>query len=193
MSDKTNKEPNKWEAIAEKETIVAERQEIDADVPELNYASHKELEEQLNALDIKYNEAISALRYTQAEFDNFRKRSERDVSHAYKYGPEKLINELLSVVDSLEKSLELMTQTPSDLQHVKEGMELTYKLLKNILEKFSVKQLNPVGEVFNPSWHEAMTVQEQEGRKAGTVLSVLQKGYTLHERLLRPALVIVAK
>lgn len=197
MKDDHSHNENKWKKVAEN-TTQSEPEELEeleapAEAPAIDYSSRDDLEAQLNTLETKYNEAVTALRYTQAEMENLRKRAERDVSNAYKYGPEKLINELLVVVDSLEKSLELISQPTADITAVREGIELTYKMLINVLEKFSVKQVNPEGESFNPTWHEAMTMQQQEGAKSGTVLSVLQKGYTLHERLLRPALVIVAK
>ncbi len=194
MSKKDPGTDNKWKKITEEADTEEKLLEDDEEKnPAISFTSREELEEQLNVLEGKYNDTLAKLQYIQAEFDNFRKRSERDVSNAYKYGPEKLVNELLGLADSLEKTLEHLMEAPKDLQSAKEGVELTYKMLQGLFEKFSVKQINPQGEAFNPTWHEAMTMQEMEGTKPGTVLNVLQKGYSLHERLLRPALVIVAK
>ncbi|MBI5447383.1 MAG: nucleotide exchange factor GrpE [Gammaproteobacteria bacterium] len=187
---------SKWQKIADDlKHSKPEFEELEAptELPALDCPSREELENDLTKLEEKYNEAVKALRYSQAEMDNLRKRAERDVSNAYKYGAEKLIVDMLAVVDSIEKSLELMNNPTPELNTIQEGIALTYKLLMGSLEKLSVKQVNPVGEAFNPTWHEAMTLQEQPGTKPGTVLTVLQKGYLLHERLLRPALVIVTK
>ncbi len=197
MGNKHADNDNKWGKMAQNEEGLPENEETlhtsASDNPAIDYASRDELEAQLNATEAKYNETVNKLQYLQAEFDNLRKRGERDISNAYKYGPEKLINELLLIVDSLEKSLEIMANEPHDPVTLREGVALTHKLLMNALEKFAVKQVNPVGEAFNPTWHEAMTMQESADAKPGTVLAVLQKGYTLHDRLLRPALVMVAK
>lgn len=199
MSKNKSEKTNKWEKVAEdsqEEALLDPASEIENDnehSPSLTFESRDQLETELNAMETKYNEALNALRYTQAEFDNFRKRSERDVADALKYGPQKLLNELLPVVDSIEKSLEIMEQHPGDVGAVKEGMQLTHQVLLNTLEKYAVKQINPINEVFNPTWHQAMAMQEQKDVKSGVVMSVLQKGYTLNDRLLRPALVVVAK
>jgi len=126
----------------------------------------------------------------QAEMDNLRKRTERDVSNAHKYAVEKFANELLQVKDSLELGL---SAEDIDVAKLQEGTELTLKMLSNAFEKFSIEELNPVGEAFDPNLHEAMTMQESTEYEPNTVLTVMQKGYTLHGRLIRPAMVIVAK
>ena len=126
----------------------------------------------------------------QAEMENLRKRTERDLSNAHKYGIEKFAGELLQVKDSLELGLSAANVDPLKLQ---EGTELTLKMLAAVLEKFAVEEIDPLGEVFDPNLHEAMTIQESNEYSANTVINVMQKGYTLNDRLLRPAMVIVAK
>ena len=128
----------------------------------------------------------------QAEMENLRKRTERDVSNAHKYANEKFANELLQVKDSLEMGLN-MSDEEIDLDKLKEGTELTLKMLSNAFEKFSIEEVNPIGEAFDPNLHEAMTMQESTEHEPNTVLTVMQKGYTLHGRLIRPAMVIVSK
>ncbi len=126
----------------------------------------------------------------QAEMENLRKRTERDLSNAHKYGIEKFAGELLQVKDSLELGLRA---TDVDLAKLQEGTELTLKMLTAVLKKFSIEEIDPLGEVFDPNLHEAMTLQESTEYSPNIVINVMQKGYTLNDRLLRPAMVIVAK
>ena len=128
----------------------------------------------------------------RAEVDNVRKRTEREVANAHKYGQERLILELLPVKDSLELGLAASDQ-PTSIEGLREGIELTLKMFSTVLEKTGVAVIEPQGERFNPELHQAMTVQESSEAEPGTVLMVVQKGYLLHNRVLRPAMVIVAK
>jgi len=122
--------------------------------------------------------------------ENLRKRTERDVSNAHKYAVEKFANELLQVKDSLELGL---NADDIDVDKLKEGTELTLKMLSNAFEKFAIEEVNPIDEAFDPNLHEAMTMQESAEHEPNIVLTVVQKGYTLHGRLIRPAMVIVSK
>ncbi len=126
----------------------------------------------------------------QAEIENLRKRAQRDLSNAHKYAIEKLAGELLQVKDSLELGL---GAGDADAAKLQEGTELTLKILTTILQKYAIEEINPGGETFDPNLHQAMTTQESTEHEPNTVISVMQKGYTLHDRLLRPAMVIVAK
>ena len=126
-----------------------------------------------------------------AELDNVRRRAEREVANAHRYGLEKLINSLLPVVDSLEQALQLAEKSEDPAMH--EGLELTMKLFLDALAKYDVQQLNPQGELFDPQQHEAMTMQESADVVPNTVLAVFQRGYMLNDRVIRPARVIVAK
>lgn len=126
----------------------------------------------------------------RAEIENLRKRAQRDVANAHKYAVEGLAGELLQVKDSLELGLGAGDAKAEKLQ---EGMELTLKMLTTVLKKFSIEEVDPDGEVFDPHLHQAMTMQESADHAPNTVINVMQKGYTLHDRLLRPAMVIVAK
>ena len=130
----------------------------------------------------------------QAEIDNLRKRSERDIANAHRFGLEKFASELLPVKDSLEMGLLATAETQHvDPEKLKEGMELTLRMLTSAMEKHGIKEINPLGEKFNPDYHEAMSMQERDDVDPNTVVQVVQKGYTLNDRLLRPAMVIVAK
>ncbi|MEO8444393.1 MAG: nucleotide exchange factor GrpE [Gammaproteobacteria bacterium] len=125
-----------------------------------------------------------------AELDNVRKRAARDVEAARRSGVEKLAGELLDIVDSLEMGLE--TAGKASAESLLEGKEATLRLLRSAFEKFGIEAVDPVGHPFDPQLHEAMSMQPSATAVPGSVLLVLQKGYRLGERLLRPARVIVA-
>lgn len=129
----------------------------------------------------------------RAELDNLRKRSARDVEHAHKYGLERFMNELLPVKDSIELGLNAAADTVADAAKLREGLELTLKLFEAASEKFGLEEVNPEGQSFDPEYHQAMSMQEAVGVEPGTIVTVVQKGYVLNDRLLRPAMVIVAK
>ena len=128
-----------------------------------------------------------------ADAQNVKRRAQQDVEKAHKFGLEKFAESLLPVVDSLERGLESADAAEGSHEAMKEGMELTLKLFLDTLQKFSVEQVNPVGEPFDPQLHQAMSQIESPDQEPGSVLNVFQKGYTLHGRLIRPAMVVVAK
>jgi molecular chaperone GrpE len=141
------------------------------------------------ALETKLREAHDHLLRSKADIENVRRRAEQDVSRAHKYANEKLVKELLGVIDSLEQALE----TEGDDTSMREGVELTHKMLLGTLAKFGVEEVNPMNERFDPAFHEAMAMQPAEGVEANTVITVYQKGYILNGRLVRPARVVVSK
>jgi len=130
---------------------------------------------------------------TQAELENLKRRSEKDLQNAHKFGLEKFARELLPVADSLELGLNVETGDNPDAQKLREGMELTLKQLMASLEKFNVIPIDPDGEKFNPELHQAMATQPTDEAEPNTVIKVYQKGYLLNDRLLRPAMVVVAQ
>lgn len=128
----------------------------------------------------------------QAEAQNVRRRAEQDVEKAHKYGVEKFANEMLPIVDSLERAIEAVGDDEA-LKPMREGVEMTMNMFLSGLAKFQMEQVNPKGESFDPALHQAMSMIEVPDTPANTVVDVMQKGYTLHGRLVRPAMVIVAK
>jgi len=130
----------------------------------------------------------------EAEMQNLRKRAERDVQNAHKFGVERLIQNLLPVLDSLEKAIEtsLQAETPEDDPQL-EGLKLCFKLFTDVFEKEGVQMLDPLGQAFDPNVHEALSMVENPDMEPNSVMAVIQKGYRLHERLVRPAMVIVSK
>lgn len=146
-------------------------------------------EELLRLAELKAAEHHDAWLRAKAETENMRRRAQEDVTKAHKFAAEKFAGELLAVRDSLEAALASETQT---VEALKAGVELTLKQLVAAFEKSSVVELNPLGEKYDPRFHQAIAMVEAE-QEHNTVVSVLQKGYALHERLLRPAMVTVAK
>lgn len=130
---------------------------------------------------------------THAEMQNLRRRMERDVENAHKYALEKFVGELLPVVDNLERSIQAMADVDGDFKAVSDGIELTLKSFQDVLARFKVEAVDPGGEAFNPDLHQAMSMLEVPDVKPNTVIDVFQKGYTLNGRLIRPAMVVVAK
>ncbi len=151
---------------------------------------HSLLEDARTKADENWNQCLRL----QAEIDNLHKRSQRDIENAHKYGLEKFANALLPVRDSLEMGIAAAVQGQNvDPAKLIEGSELTLKMLAGVLEKFGITELNPQGESFNPQFHEAMSIQPREDVAPNTVVMVVQKGYLLNDRLIRPAMVIVSK
>lgn len=128
----------------------------------------------------------------QAEMENLRKRTLRDVENAHKFALEKFVRDLLPVVDSLELGLSVGPDQ-TDIQGLREGMTLTLQKFTDTLQKFGVVAMDPQAEKFNPERHEAVTMQPAEGVESGVITTVMQKGYELNGRLVRPAMVIVAR
>ncbi|MDA3877854.1 MAG: nucleotide exchange factor GrpE [Halothiobacillus sp.] len=127
-----------------------------------------------------------------ADMENLRKRAERDIESARKFALERFVDGLLPVVDSLEMSIQAAEQSNTPLEKIREGNQMTLNVFLQTLEKFGVHPVHPIGERFNPEHHQAISVQPHEG-PADHVVGVMQKGYLLKERLVRPALVVVSK
>ncbi|WP_422450084.1 MULTISPECIES: nucleotide exchange factor GrpE [unclassified Endozoicomonas] len=146
----------------------------------------EELEEQLAQAK---DQALRA----HAEAMNTKRRAEQDVEKAHKFALEKFVNELIPVVESLEKGIESAEQGEGQHETMLEGMRLTHKQLLDALAKFSVEQVNPEGQPFDPNFHQAISMVPNPDMEPNTVMNVFQKGYTLHGRVIRPAMVVVSK
>jgi molecular chaperone GrpE len=153
-------------------------------------------------LDQRIQEAVSQALAEQrdsvlrahAEIQNMRRRCEADVEKAHKFALEKFSAELLTVMDNLERALAAVPEAASDqVRGLAEGVELTLKSFLEILGKYNIVQLNPLGEPFDPQMHQAITIVNNPNVVPNTVIDVMQKGYSLHGRVIRPAMVVVAK
>jgi molecular chaperone GrpE len=180
--------------VEQEETITAETtaeaEGAAAEATEQGEVDHLQLLEDARA---KVDEHWDLYLRTQAELENLRRRAERDVQNAHKFGLEKFVNELLPVIDSMELGMAAADADDEAVKPLYEGMELTLKMFQSVLEKMGVTAVNPENEAFDPEFHQAMSMQETADAAPNTVLAVMQKGYVLNERLVRPAMVVVAK
>ena len=183
-------EQEKVEEQVQETTVETEEQPIDAELAGC-YARINELETYIAEADKR--EQDIQLR-AQAEIQNMRRRAEQEVEKAHKFALEKFSKELLTVVDNLERGLAALDKAVSDetTQALVDGVEMTHKEFISTLAKFGVQAVGVVGEVFNPELHQAISMQPAEGIDANHISQVLQKGYTLQGRVLRPAMVMVA-
>ena len=170
----------------EKETPESEltREDASADSP---------LAQQLEQAEQKASENYDKLLRVSADFDNYKKRTAREMQELVKYANEKLIKELLVVVDNLERAIDSASGRYDENDPLIQGMHLTLNETIKILERHQVKSVASLGEPFDPSYHQAMMQEEVEDQPPNTVVKELQKGYLIHDRLLRPALVAVSK
>ncbi|MBV4505510.1 MULTISPECIES: nucleotide exchange factor GrpE [Pseudomonas] len=145
-----------------------------------------ELEEQLAAAK---DQSLRAA----ADLQNIRRRAEQDVEKAHKFALEKFAGDLLPIIDSLERGLELSSADDETIKPMREGIELTLKMFQDTLKRYSLEAIDPDGEPFNAEQHQAMAMQESADVEPNSVLKVFQKGYQLNGRLLRPAMVVVSK
>mgnify|MGYP001393997726 FL=1 len=150
------------------------------------------LQGQLEKLQEQSKVSLDKVVRAQAEMENLRKRAARDVENAHKYALEKFTNELLPIMDSLELGLSASVKA-KNLDDLCKGMELTLEMFNTVMEKFGITMIEPKGEKFNPELHDAVSMQETDDSNSGIIIEVMQKGYTLNGRLIRPAMVVVAK
>ena len=151
-------------------------------------------EQALEAALEQLQNAKDDLLRVQAEMQNLRRRTEQDIEKAHKYGQEKLSIELLAVMDNLERSQEAASNSEDEaIKAIREGVDLTLKGFADCFTKFNIEAVNPLGEPFDPQLHQAMSIQENTETEPNTVIAVMQKGYTLHGRVIRPAMVMVSK
>jgi molecular chaperone GrpE len=153
-----------------------------------------EIEEQESAglRDEELAKLKSDLLYLGAEFENYKKHAIRERSELIKYGSERFVRDLLEIVDNLERALEVDVK-PENLTTFREGVAMTHRELQALLVRNGVTEINPVGQPFDPSNHEALTSEETDQVPAGSIARVFKKAYKMYDRLLRPAQVVVAK
>jgi len=180
----TEQQPDPTEAQAQ-----PDEQEMHSEEQALDQAED-ELIEQIREAEKKAEQNWEQLLRARAEMENLRRRTQKDLENAHKYGMEKFVTELLPVRDSMELGLAAENASAESLR---EGMELTMNMLNRAFEKLGVTEINPLHEAFNPELHQAMSVQPSAEVEPNTVIAVMQKGYLLNERLVRPAMVMVSK
>ena len=176
------------------DAINTDSEETMADISSDLYGDEliEHLQEQLAAAESKVSEHWDHVVRAKAEMENIKRRAKRDVENARKYSVEKFASDLLPIVDSLEQGIE-SSQAATEVQSIREGMQMTNTMLINMLEKQGLIQVHPQGEKFNPEYHEAMSMVESAEIEADHVMTVFQKGYQLNGRLVRPARVVVSR
>ena len=182
-------EANNEKVETEESVENAAETEVEENVDDASEASS---DEQVLALQEEVGKFKDQFVRAQAEMENIRRRAELDVEKAHKFALEKFSKELLPVVDSLEKALESIGDD-EQFTVVREGVSLTLNMLVSALGKFKIEQVDPVGEPFDPQLHEAMSMVDAPEAEPNSVVAVMQKGYTLNGRLVRPAMVMVSK
>jgi molecular chaperone GrpE len=190
---------------AQQESVASESvensdNEADDDIEvsdELAALDVEELITRIKQAQAKADENWDVALRTKAEMENVRRRTEKEVANARKFGIEKMINEILPVKDSMELGLKAAVDMDIEdeaVHKIREGMELTLKMMSDALVKIGITEIAPEeGETFNAKFHQAMSMQEIPGKAANTIVAVMQKGYLLNERLVRAAMVMVAK
>jgi molecular chaperone GrpE len=186
-----NEDVAKMEADVEAAVEAAEQHEADqGQSPEAEIAMlYAELETAKQTIADQKDSVVRAA----ADVENMRRRAAQDVEKAHKFALEKFANELLPVIDNLERAIEFSDKENETLKPLLEGIDMTVKSFNDAVAKFGVEVVNPQGEQFNPDFHQAMSIQPSNDVSPNTVIAVMQKGYTLNGRLLRPAMVMVSK
>lgn len=176
----------------------------DADTPEppvaepddavaVDLATAKTMEERCESAELEARQYYERLLRVSADFENYKKRSLKEIGDYRKYANDLLLTELLSVVDNLERAVQSSSAENSTAGCVIEGVEMTLKSLQKIFEKFSVKFIDAVGKPFDPNFHQAMMQEVSDEYPENIIIREFQKGYLLHDRLLRPSMVVVSK
>ena len=153
----------------------------------------KELEAKLEAKEKEAVETYDRLLRASAEFDNYKKRSSREMEEFRKFANQSLIKEMLSVVDNLELAMNSTNGHKAIDKDLLQGLEMTHREILKVFEKFNVKPIDAKGQPFDPTFHEAVMQEETNDSPKNTVINELQRGYMIHDRLLRPSMVVVAK
>ena len=151
------------------------------------------IEEQLQKAQLTIKEYWDQIMRMRAEIENNRKRAERDIENAHKYAIKNFAESLLPVIDSMEMGQSAAVAENATLDSIREGSELTMNMLNQVMERTGLQQFDPLGEKFDPEKHQAISMVEIADAESGSIIQVMQKGFQLNERLIRPAMVVVAK
>jgi molecular chaperone GrpE len=193
MSNEENKvtEEELDQIIAEAEKV--EEAELNEESVDEQEAKIAQLEAALLSSESKVKEQQDSVLRAKAEVENMRRRTEQEIDKARKYALNKFAEGLLPVIDNLERAVQAADAENEAVKPILEGVELTHKTFVDTAAKFGLLEINPEGEVFNPEYHQAMSIQESPDHESNTVMFVMQKGYELNGRVIRPAMVMVAK
>ncbi|MDN3554709.1 nucleotide exchange factor GrpE [Halomonas maura] len=192
LDDELARQQEEADAQVEPETVEGEVEDVAEEAAELAENPEAEvLAARVEELEQTLAETKDQAMRTAAEAQNVRRRAEQETEKARKFALEKFVKELLPVVDSLEKALEAMGEDATEAH--REGVSMTLKMQRDVLGKFGVEEVEPHGEPFDPQYHEAMAMVPNPELEPNTVMEVMQKGYLLNGRLVRPAMVVVSQ
>ncbi|MFC4699729.1 nucleotide exchange factor GrpE [Glaciecola siphonariae] len=166
---------------------------VEGEVQSLEEAQIQALEEELAKAQATIEEQKDGVLRARADIENARRRAEQEIDKARKFALEKFASELLPVIDNLERAMQSANGADESIKPLLDGVDLTLKSFISTIEKFGLEIVDPQGESFNPDHHQAMSMQESDEVAPNTVLAVMQKGYLLNGRLLRPAMVMVSR
>jgi len=175
------------------ENTSSENESPEERVEDLTIQNNEDFQTQIEKLKEEVVAAKDQTIRAHAEMQNIRRRAEQDVEKAHKYALDRFAGDIVTVADNLERALTTIDKTDEKQKIIVEGVELTFKSLLDILAKHGVKQLNPMGEPFNPQEQEAIAMVPNPAMEPNSVMDVMQKGYTLNGRVIRPARVVVTK
>ena len=167
--------------------------DIDADAPADGDESNESIEQQFEKAQITIKDYWDQIMRLKAEMENSRKRAGRDIENAHKFAIRNFAESLLPIVDSMELGQQAAEADNASLASIVEGTQLTMSMFVQVLEKHGLKQIDPLGEAFDPEQHQAISMIEDKDAESNTVINVMQKGFSLNDRLIRPAMVVVAK
>ncbi|EOX3448219.1 nucleotide exchange factor GrpE [Vibrio cholerae] len=194
---KNKDEQLQQDAVETEAEVVGTDADIDwnlaADEIDEKEAKIAQLEAALLVSEERVKEQQDSVLRARAEVENMRRRSEQEVDKARKFALSRFAEELLPVIDNLERAIQAADGEVEAIKPLLEGVELTHKTFVDTIAKFGLKEINPHGEAFNPEFHQAMSIQESAEHESNTVMFVMQKGYELNGRVLRPAMVMVSK
>ncbi len=201
MSNEENK--MKEEELQQQETVQGVEAEVVGTEADIEWNEETEnveqdskiaqLEAALLSSESKVKDQQDAVLRAKADIENMRRRTETEIDKARKYALNKFSEELLPVIDNLERAIQSADVENEAVKSIVEGVELTHKTFVDVVAKFGLKEINPEGETFNPELHQAMSIQESPEHEPNTVMFVMQKGYELNGRVIRPAMVMVSK
>jgi molecular chaperone GrpE len=185
-----NKENSKETASEEQEVLKSETEKTEKAKPD---DPIKDLESKLAAKEQEAQETYDRLLRVSAEFENYKKRASREMEDFRKFSNQSLLKEMLSVVDNLELAMNSTNGHKAIDKGLLQGLEMTHSEILKVFEKFNVKPIEAKGQIFDPTFHEAVMQEQTDDFDENTVINELQKGYLIHDRLLRPSMVVVAK
>ena len=191
--EQTNIESGEEHSLSTEPEQEAHLEDVVPEAAPAQDAAEEPLEQQLEKAQETIKDYWDQMMRLRAEIENNRKRAQRDVENAHKYALRNFVEELLPIVDSMEMGQSAASADNATLESIREGAALTMNMFMQVLEKNGLELIDPLGEKFDPEKHQAISMIEAEGAESNAVIEVMQKGYSLNDRLVRPAMVVVAR